>query len=69
MKIYNIIQIEKDNNKLKHEKIYAWLSVIVTTIIFSIVLLNKYFPVTEGWFQDYARYILNGKFIYRDFYI
>ena len=37
--------------------------------IFNILLVNKFFPVTEGWFQDYSRYILNGEFIYRDFYV
>lgn len=59
--------VEK-KGKFDFEKLCSWLSVVITTVIFSLVLVNKYFPVTEGWFQDYARYILNGNVIYRDFY-
>lgn len=68
MKKDKIIKIIDKNYKFDYEKILSWLTVIITTVIFSVVLVNKYFPVTEGWFQDYARYILKGNVIYKDFY-
>lgn len=52
----------------KKESFLAWLSFMIITLIFSLLLINKYFPITEGWLHDYSRYIDKGQFIYRDFY-
>lgn len=37
--------------------------------VFNLLLINKFFPITEGWFQDYARYMMAGQVPYRDFYV
>ncbi len=50
------------------EKYCAIFLLAVITIIYSYFLYDKYYPITEGWFQDYARYIRQGQVIYRDFY-
>lgn len=61
----NKYQVSK---QYKNEKLLAWLSLMILTTIFSILLFNKYFPITEGWLHDYSRYMDDGDFIYRDFY-
>lgn len=42
---------------------------LVIYLIFNLLLVNKYFPPTEGWFQDYNNYINDGQVPYRDFYM
>ncbi len=64
----DVRQDKKGQKTNMKEKIIAMIALVVITIVFSGLICNKYFPITEGWFQDYARYILQGKFIYRDFY-
>ena len=47
------------------------LPIVALTAIYSVFNLCMsfgFFPVTEGWFQDYTRYLSDGSFIYRDFY-
>ena len=56
------------NNKLTI-KIIELIPFLLTYSVFNILLINKFFPVTEGWFQDYARYMHQEFFPYRDFYI
>lgn len=63
------IESWKINIKDKKEYIISFLSLLVVYLFFNVVLVDKFFPVTEGWFQDYSRYINEGKFIYRDFYV
>lgn len=58
-------EIEKRN---KWERVIAILVLSIITMVYSGLVCSKYFPITEGWFQDYARYISQGQFIYRDFY-
>lgn len=36
--------------------------------LFNVLLINRFFPITEGWFQDYARYMTEGFVPYKDFY-
>lgn len=36
---------------------------------FNMLLIRNFFPITEGWFQDWSRYIGEGKIPYRDFYL
>ena len=55
-------------NILKSNKYISIICLLLLSIIFNFLLINKFFPVTEGWFQDYARYILDGAIPYRDFY-
>lgn len=68
-----IMDIFKNNNEERKEqsrweKVIAIITLSVLTVVFSLLLYDKYFPITEGWFHDYARYISQGEFIYRDFY-
>lgn len=62
---FELCETEKD---CKYEKLISWFVVMFVTVFFCILLIDKFFPITEGWFQDYARYINKGEFIYRDFY-
>lgn len=41
---------------------------LLVVFLFNFPLVNKFFPATEGWFQDYARYINQGYIPYKDFY-
>lgn len=59
------IKLLKDINKEKWE---ALICLLLIYLVFNILLVNKFFPVTEGWFQDYTRYIQEGAIAYRDFY-
>jgi len=59
----------KMNTKWTKTEIVYVSSLITIYAIFNVLLINKYFSVTEGWFQDYSRYILNGQVPYRDFYL
>ncbi len=36
---------------------------------YSLLLVQSFFPVTEGWFQDYSNYMSHGAVMYRDFYM
>ncbi len=36
---------------------------------YSLLLVQSFFPVTEGWFQDYSNYMTSGLVMYRDFYM
>lgn len=37
-------------------------------LLFNLLLVNSFFPITEGWFQDYINNINSGLVEYRDFY-
>lgn len=54
-------------NYIKANKILFLLIVVYTA--FNISLVNVFFPITEGWFNDYSRYMMEGKVPYRDFYV
>lgn len=45
------------------------LLIVFYIIAYQIVTFNRYLPVQEGWFQFYVQEIMNGKVMYRDFYM
>jgi Glycosyltransferase family 87 len=50
----------------------VWPALLATNAImgvYNLILFNKFFPVTEGWWSTAAHYILAGKMPYRDFYL
>src|SRR5437667_732676 len=51
----------------KYGKFY-WLIPIVVIVSYNLTFLNKFYPITEGWFSTYAWLFNNGQFPYRDFY-
>ena len=46
---------------------WAVLGTVLITGAYAAGIANKGFPVTEGWFEVFARYINAGKLPYRDF--
>ena len=42
---------------------------LILTCVFNLFLVDKFYTITEGWFQDFANYIKDGKVPYRDFYL
>ena len=46
-----------------------YLFFISLYVVFNVLLINKFFPITEGWFQDYSRYMMEGQIPYKDFYV
>lgn len=64
-----------DNNSIKKDTYIKYADIIalcfslVVYALFNLLLVNKFFPITEGWFQDAANYINNGETIYKDFYM
>jgi hypothetical protein len=36
---------------------------------YNLIIFNRYFPLSEGWFSVYAEYILRGAMPYRDFHL
>lgn len=51
-----------------HDSI-ACLSLLVVVATFNIILADAFFPITDGWFEDWSRYIEDGLVPYRDFYL
>ncbi len=47
----------------------AVVTLLTAYALFNLLLINKFFPVSEGWFQDYSRYISDGAVLYKDFYL
>src|SRR5690349_10984034 len=45
------------------------LLLLVVCAAFSLLLVTSYFPITEGWFQDFSNYMSKGLVMYRDFYM
>ena len=43
------------------------LTTLFVVAVYNFLFYNKFFPVTEGWFSVYAKYILRGAIPYRDF--
>lgn len=60
--------IKRFLNKFDCETYLSIGCLLFAHLTFNLLLINKFFPITEGWFQDYARYILEGQVAYRDFY-
>lgn len=48
---------------------YAFFIFALLYGLFNLLLYDKFFPITEGWFQDYARYMMQGYIPYKDFYV
>jgi len=54
--------------KIKVNDIVSLVGLIIIYLLFNILLFSGFFSITEGWFQDYSRYIEQGGFPYKDFY-
>lgn len=50
-------------------KILGLLAVFVPVIVYNIIILKNYFPITEGWWSYVGSLILDGKQPYKDFYL
>ena len=53
----------------KYADIIALCFSLAVYAVFNLLLVNKFFPITEGWFQDAANYINGGQAPYKDFYM
>lgn len=54
----------------KHSRFPFWLglaAVVLVTGIYSIIVYNHSFPMAEGWYTLFSKYILSGKKPYEDF--
>lgn len=51
-----------------HDLFYPTILVVLVGS-FNMLLIRNFFPITEGWFQDWSRYIGEGQIPYRDFYL
>ncbi len=63
-----MIQLRKEQ-KWSFRDFLCLFLILSVYAVFNIILADKFFPVSEGWFQDYANYILDGQVPYRDFYM
>ena len=57
-------------NKFTQEKIGGFWPLFFLFIVISIhfYFFNwSYLPISEGWFNTYSQYVLNGKIVYKDF--
>lgn len=53
-----------------NKDVYFSLAILLLVYaIFNLFLINKFFPITEGWFQDYSNYMKSGEIMYKDFYM
>ena len=53
--------------KIKH--IWSFSLVIVVFFIFQLFYFNRFLPIQDGWFIEYAKQISSGKVIYKDFQV
>lgn len=62
---------EKLINKMhfKWEDLIYYFSAFAIYLLFNLLLINNFVTITEGWWQDYARYIIKGELMYVDFYM
>ncbi len=68
MNFVNIFSPIKENEK--HKKNILYISILLLLLAgYNLFLCNKFFPVTEGWFSEYAMYILDGQIMYKDFFM
>ncbi|MBU3979281.1 glycosyltransferase family 39 protein [Patescibacteria group bacterium] len=51
----------------KYEKLF-WLFPVFVLLVYNLIFLNRFYPITEGWFSTYAWLFNHGQFPYRDFY-
>ena len=64
--------VVRDSTKrllLANESSLTVLLLVAVCAGFSLLLVTSYFPVTEGWFQDFSNYLSSGLVMYRDFYM
>lgn len=55
--------------KIFNLNLIYYFTFIISFAAFNLFLVNKFFPITEGWFQDAAHYINDGRVMYRDFHM
>lgn len=66
----NAAAIHRPESKVRNTRrdFILGLSTLLTIVaIYNLIYFNRYFPLSEGWFSVYARYILRGSIPYRDF--
>ncbi|MDD3149758.1 MAG: glycosyltransferase family 39 protein [Candidatus Gastranaerophilales bacterium] len=49
-------------------RILGLLAAAAVVGCYNLIIFNRYFPLSEGWFSVYAEYILRGAMPYRDFH-
>lgn len=49
------------------EKFY-WIVPVFVILVYNLTFLNRFYPITEGWFSSYAWLMHHGQFPYKDFY-
>lgn len=54
--------------KLSRFDKFYWLLPVGIILIYNLTFLNRFYPITEGWFSTYAWLFNHGQFPYRDFY-
>ncbi len=54
--------------KLSRFDKFYWLLPVCVILIYNFTFLNRFYPITEGWFSTYAWLLNHGQFPYRDFY-
>lgn len=59
----------RNSKRISNEDIIPLSFTLIVYAVFNLVLVNKFFPITEGWFQDTANYINEGRVPYKDFYM
>lgn len=59
----------KKLEKYLNPDIYYPVFLLGIVLVFNLMLVQNFFPVTEGWFQDWSRYMADGKMPYKDFYL
>lgn len=47
---------------------FIWIIPTFIILIYNLAFLNRFYPITEGWFSTYAWFFNHGQFPYRDFY-
>lgn len=66
----NKVTLEKSSVKAwSRDDFFALGFALIVYAVFNLLLVNKFFPITEGWFQDAANYINSGELLYQDFYM
>lgn len=56
------------NGAYQRRRVAWWLVLILVYTVYTLIYINKTFPVTEGWGINYALLLDDGRFPYRDFY-
>ncbi|MCH4154212.1 MAG: hypothetical protein LKG26_05000 [Saccharofermentans sp.] len=61
-----------DTREIKKEGANRYIllgGLLLFVALFNLAVSYKFYPITDGWFQDAASYMHDGKVIYRDFHM